>query len=187
MVSCSFGGPGTWRDTKLQQYGATAIKPTLPRMWAPIGLWPATPGLRSPPLCLALPRRLRASGVTIALLEVELAVFARQAGASPAKQIVLDRATWHSSVHLRLPDLCACCFYRRIPQSGSPPSTCGHCGPLTNAVLVNRDFATRGARGHPTRPLRRAAGSCPADPLHHTHSSVVPTYQETTRTQVKDR
>src|SRR6185437_487890 len=47
-----------------------------------------------------------ASAVSIALFEVELAAFAQQVGASPTKQIVLvlDRAGWHSSVRLRVPE-----------------------------------------------------------------------------------
>jgi hypothetical protein len=44
--------------------------------------------------------------VSIPLFEVELAAFARAVGASPTKQIilVLDRAGWHSSLRLRVPD-----------------------------------------------------------------------------------
>jgi hypothetical protein len=43
-----------------------------------------------------------ATTVSIPLFQVELAEFVRQAGASPTKQIVLvlDRADWHTSVHL---------------------------------------------------------------------------------------
>src|SRR5262249_43125334 len=47
-----------------------------------------------------------ATTVSIPLFEVELAAFARQVGASPTKQIilVLDRAGWHKSLRLRVPD-----------------------------------------------------------------------------------
>lgn len=47
-----------------------------------------------------------ASTVSIELFEVELAAFAQQIGAGPTKQIilVLDRAGWHTSVHLRVPE-----------------------------------------------------------------------------------
>jgi hypothetical protein len=47
-----------------------------------------------------------ATTVSILLFEVEQAEFARQVGAGPSKQIVLvlDRAGWHTSVKLRVPD-----------------------------------------------------------------------------------
>ena len=47
-----------------------------------------------------------ATTVNIPAFEVELAAFARAVGASPAKQIVLvlDRAGWHTSLRLRVPD-----------------------------------------------------------------------------------
>jgi hypothetical protein len=47
-----------------------------------------------------------ASTVSIPLFEEELTAFARAIGAGPTKQIVLvlDRAGWHSSVRLRVPD-----------------------------------------------------------------------------------
>jgi Winged helix-turn helix len=47
-----------------------------------------------------------ATSVSIPLFAVELEAFARAAGAGPKKQIVLllDRAGWHASVRLRVPD-----------------------------------------------------------------------------------
>jgi hypothetical protein len=47
-----------------------------------------------------------ATTVSIPLFEVELATFARQVGASPSKQIVLvlDRAGWHTSMRLKVPE-----------------------------------------------------------------------------------
>jgi transposase len=47
-----------------------------------------------------------ASTVTIPLFETELEAFAREVGAGPTKQIVLvlDRAGWHTSTRLRVPD-----------------------------------------------------------------------------------
>jgi DDE superfamily endonuclease len=47
-----------------------------------------------------------ATTVSIPLFEVELAAFAQVVGASPTKQIilVLDRAGWHKSVRLRVPE-----------------------------------------------------------------------------------
>jgi hypothetical protein len=91
------------------------LKPLLRRVWAPIGQRPCTiiqhrfawrylVGFVHP----ASGRTLfhLATSVSIPLFEVELAEFARQAGASPSKQIVLvlDRAGWHTSVKLRVPD-----------------------------------------------------------------------------------
>src|SRR6185437_9101152 len=47
-----------------------------------------------------------ASSVNISLFEVELAAFAQEVRASPRKQIVLvlDRAGWHATRRLRVPD-----------------------------------------------------------------------------------
>jgi hypothetical protein len=47
-----------------------------------------------------------ATSVSMRLFEAELAAFARQAGADSGKQIVLvlDRAGWHSTQRLRVPD-----------------------------------------------------------------------------------
>jgi transposase len=79
--------------------------------------------------------------VSIALFEVELAAFARQVGASPTKQIVLvlDRAGWHTSVRLRVPDHVHLLF---LPPYSPELQPAEHLWPLTNAALVNRQFAT---------------------------------------------
>ena len=47
-----------------------------------------------------------ATSVSVPLFEAELAAFAQAVGASPTKQIVLvlDRARWHSTQRLRVPD-----------------------------------------------------------------------------------
>jgi hypothetical protein len=47
-----------------------------------------------------------ATTVSIALFEVELAEFAREVGAGPRKEIilVLDRAGWHRSVNVQVPE-----------------------------------------------------------------------------------
>ncbi len=91
------------------------LKPLLRRVWAPIGQRPRAPvrhrfewrylvGFVHP----ASGRTLfhLATSVSIPLFEVELAEFARQAGAGPDKHIVLvlDRAGWHTSVRLRVPE-----------------------------------------------------------------------------------
>jgi transposase len=82
-----------------------------------------------------------ATTVSISLFEVELAAFAQQVGASPTKQIVLvlDRAGWHASVRLRVPDHVHLLF---LPPYSPELQPAEHLWPLTNSVLVNRHFAT---------------------------------------------
>jgi transposase len=82
-----------------------------------------------------------ATSVSIALFEAELAAFARQAGASPTKQIVLvlDRAGWHSTQRLRVPDHVHLLF---LPPYSPELQPAEHLWPLTNTVLVNRHFAS---------------------------------------------
>ncbi len=82
-----------------------------------------------------------ATTVSIPLFEVELAEFARQAGASPTKQIVLvlDRAGWHTSLRLRVPDHVHLLF---LPPYSPELQPAEHLWPLTNAALVNQHFAT---------------------------------------------
>lgn len=93
------------------------LNPLLRRVWAPIGQRPITPvrhrfewrylgGFVHP----ASGRTLfhLATAVNIPVFEAELAAFVRQAGAGPRQQIVLvlDRAGWPASVHLRVPRAC---------------------------------------------------------------------------------
>ncbi|HEX9035904.1 MAG TPA: transposase [Ktedonobacterales bacterium] len=75
------------------------------------------------------------------MFEVELAEFARQVGASPTKQIVLvlDRAGWHTSVKLRVPDYVHRLF---LPPYSPELQPAEHLWPLTNAALVNQHFAS---------------------------------------------
>jgi transposase len=82
-----------------------------------------------------------ATSVSIPLFEVEIAAFARQVGARPDKQIVLvlDRAGWHASVHLRVPDHVHLLF---LPAYSPELQPAEHLWPLTNTVLANRHFAT---------------------------------------------
>ena len=85
-----------------------------------------------------------ATTVSIPVFEVELAAFARQAGASPSKQIVLvlDRAGWKpASVRLRVPDHVHLLF---LPPYAPELQPAEHLWPLTNAALVNQHFATIG-------------------------------------------
>lgn len=82
-----------------------------------------------------------ATTVSIPLFAVELEEFARQAGASPTKQIVLvlDRAGWHTSVHLQVPEHVHLVF---LPPYSPELQPAERLRPLTNAALVNQYFAT---------------------------------------------
>lgn len=87
-----------------------------------------------------------ATTVSIALCEVELAAFARQVSAGPTRQIVLvldragwDRAGWHTSVNLRVPDHVHLLF---LPAYSPELQPAEHLWPLTNTALVNRHFAS---------------------------------------------
>lgn len=126
------------------------LKPLLRRVWAPIGqrpiatvqhrfAWRYLVGFVHP----ASGRTFfhLATTVSISLFEVELAEFARQVGASPTKQIVLvlDRAGWHTSVRLRVPDHVHLLF---LPAYSPELQPAEHLWPLTNAALVNRHFAS---------------------------------------------
>lgn len=80
-----------------------------------------------------------ASGIP--LFEAELAAFARAAGASRSKQIVLvlDRAGWHTSVRLQVPEQVHLLF---LPLYSPELQSAEHLWQLTNTCLVNRHFAT---------------------------------------------
>jgi transposase len=82
-----------------------------------------------------------ASGVSIALFEAELAAFAEAVGAGPTKQIVLvlDRAGWHTSSRLRVPEHVHLLF---LPAYSPELQPAEHLWPLTNTILANRHFAT---------------------------------------------
>jgi transposase len=81
-----------------------------------------------------------ATSVSIPLFEVELAEFARQVGANPEKQIVLvlDRAGWHASLKLRVPDHVHLLF---LPPYSPELQPAEHLWTLTNTALANRHFA----------------------------------------------
>jgi transposase len=82
-----------------------------------------------------------ATTVSIPLFEVELAAFAKAAGASAMKQIVLilDRAGWHTSVRVRVPEHVHLLF---LPAYSPELQPAEHLWPLTNTCLVNRHFAS---------------------------------------------
>jgi transposase len=126
------------------------LKPLLRRLWAPIGqrptaivqhryAWRYLVGFVHP----ASGRTLfhLATTVSIPLFEIELAAFARQVGASPQKQIVLvlDRAGWHTSLRVRVPEHVHLLF---LPPYSPELQPAEHLWPLTNAALVNHHFAS---------------------------------------------
>jgi transposase len=81
-----------------------------------------------------------ASTVSLRLFETELEAFARAVGAGLTKQIVLvlDRAGWHASVRLRVPDHVHLLF---LPAYSPELQPAEHLWPLTDTALVNRHFA----------------------------------------------
>jgi transposase len=82
-----------------------------------------------------------ATSVSIPLFEAELAAFAQEVGAGPRKQIVLvlDRAGWHASPRLRVPEHVHLLF---LPAYSPELQPAEHLWPLTNTALANRHFAT---------------------------------------------
>lgn len=126
------------------------LKPLLRRIWAPIGqrptaivqhrvAWRYLVGFVHP----ASGRTLfhLATTVSIPVFEVELAEFARQVGARPSKQIVLvlDRAGWHTSIRLRVPDHVHLLF---LPPYSPALQPAEHLWPLTNDALINQHFTS---------------------------------------------
>lgn len=128
----------------------TGLKPILPNVWCVDGQRPIAPvqqrfewrylvGFVHPASGRTVVQF--ASTVSIVLFEVELAVFAQQVGACLAKQIVLvlDRAGWHASVRLRVPEHVHLLL---LPAYSPELKPAEHLWPLTNTALVNRHFAT---------------------------------------------
>ena len=128
----------------------SGLKPLLRRVWAPIGrrpvawvrhrfAWRYLVGFVHP----ASGRTLfhLATSVSIPLFEAELEAFARAVGAGPKKQIVLilDRAGWHTSTRLRVPDHIHLLF---LPAYSPELQPAEHLWPLTNTALVNHHFAS---------------------------------------------
>jgi DDE superfamily endonuclease len=124
------------------------LKPLLRRVWAPIGQRPIAPvrhrfawrylvGFVHPASGQTIFHL--ATSVSIALFAVELAAFARTVGASPTKQIVLvlDRAGWHTSVHLRVPDHVHLLF---LPAFSPELQPAERRWALSDTALVDRHF-----------------------------------------------
>jgi transposase len=82
-----------------------------------------------------------ATSVSVALFEVELAAFARAVGAGPRRQIVLvlDRAGWHASLRVRVPEHVHLLF---LPPYSPELQPAEHLWPLTNTALANRHFTS---------------------------------------------
>jgi transposase len=82
-----------------------------------------------------------ATSVSVPLFEAELAAFATAVRASPTKQIVLvvDRAGWHYTQRLRVPDHLHLLF---LPAYSPELQPADHLWPLTNTALINRHFAS---------------------------------------------
>jgi transposase len=82
-----------------------------------------------------------ATSVSVPVFEAELAAFAQAVGASPTKQIVLvlDRAGWHSTQRLRVPNHLHLLF---LPPYSPELQPAEHLWPLTNTALLNRHFAS---------------------------------------------
>jgi transposase len=80
-----------------------------------------------------------ATSVSVPLFEAELTAFAQEVGASPTKQVVLvlDRAGWHSTQRLHVPDHVHLLF---LPPYSPELQPAEHLWPLTNTALVNRHF-----------------------------------------------
>jgi transposase len=126
------------------------LKPILRRVWAPRGQRPVAPIQHRYAWRYLVGFVHPASGRTVfhlattvssALFEVELAEFARAVGAGPRKEIVLvlDRAGWHRSVKVHIPEHLHLLF---LPAYSPELQPAEHLWPLTNTVLANRHFAS---------------------------------------------
>lgn len=126
------------------------LKPILRRVWAPKGATVKAPVAQryewmyvfafvhpqSGETCwLLLP------SVNVEIFSRALAAFANEAGAGPDKQIVLvlDRAGWHSSAQLTLPEGIHLVF---LPPYSPEVQPAERLWPLSNEPLANRVFAS---------------------------------------------
>jgi transposase len=145
-VACPAAQVAVWA-THEQRSG---LKPIRKAGWAPRGQRPVAPvehryawrsrvGFVHP----AAGRTIfpLATSVNIARFAAELEAFARAVGAGPTKQIVLvlDRAGWHASARLQVPEHVHLLF---LPAYSPELQPAEHRWPLTDTVLVNRHFAT---------------------------------------------
>jgi transposase len=126
------------------------LKPILQKVWCVDGLRPLAPVQHRYAWRYLVGFVYPASGrtifhlatpVSIPLFQAELASFAIAVGASPSRQIVLvlDRAGWHTSLRLHVPDHV---FLHFLPPYSPELQPAEHLWPLTNTALVNRHFAS---------------------------------------------
>lgn len=82
-----------------------------------------------------------ATSVNIPLFNAELAAFAQAVGAGPKKEIVLvlDRAGWHASPQVRVPDHIHLLF---LPAYSPELQPVEHVWRLTDTALANRHFTS---------------------------------------------
>lgn len=80
-----------------------------------------------------------ASTVNTETFTIELAAFAAQAGAGPDRELVLvlDRAGWHTSGRLKVPDHVHLTF---LPPYSPEVQPAEHLWTFSNAPLINRHF-----------------------------------------------
>jgi transposase len=88
-----------------------------------------------------VPRTFHATSLSVPLFEAELVAFANAVRASPHKQavLVLDRAGWHGTQRLRVPDHVLWLF---LPPYSPELQPAEHLLPITNTMLVNPHFAS---------------------------------------------
>ena len=81
-----------------------------------------------------------ASGISTAVFSAELAAFAKAVSAGPQKQIVLvlDRAGWHVSAQLQVPEHVHLLF---LPAHSPELNPAEHLWRLSDTALVNQHFA----------------------------------------------
>jgi hypothetical protein len=115
-----------------------------------------------------------ASAVNLPLCAAELEAFAQAVGAGPKQQLVLvlDRAGWHTSTPLRVPDHL---HLRFLPAYSPELNPAEQLWPRTNTALAHQHFKTLDdPGGGPSHPLRGVAGPAASHPLHHLLSLVAP-------------
>jgi len=129
-----------------------------------------------------------ATSVSIPLFEAELAAFAAEVGASHSKQtvLVLDRAGWHSTQRLHVPDHVHLLF---LPPYSPELQPAEHLWRLTNTVLVNRHFASiedlEDAQAAHSVALQARRDLVRSTTLFHCWPLLAAAPQKTTSTEVK--
>lgn len=160
------------------------LKPILRRVWAPRGQrpvveqhpryqWRYLSGFVHP--ASGHTQWHLSSGVSLALCASSLSHFAQQVGAGPDKEVlvVLDRAGWHTSQRLVIPD-----HLHLLPLPAYSPELqpAEHLWHFSDTPAGQRASGrSRRPRHAPTRPLSRLANRPSpggGDPVHHSLSLV---------------